>query len=434
MPVTQTPRSGTQTLRRDIGLAGAILMGLGSIVGTGVFVSIGIAAGVTGPSVLLAIAMAALVATCNALSSAQLAAARPVSGGTYEYGYAYLSPRLGFTAGWMFLFAKSASAATAALGFAGYLLHAIGMEGHVVPVALLAVIAPTLLLLAGIRFSNRANAVIVFITITSLALFVAAGLLFPVPGWQTNWTPFFSGGAPLPNILESTALMFVAFAGYARIATLGEEVREPRTTIPNAIVTTLWASASLYLLVGAVARSSVGADRLARATQTDVAPLQVAASAIASGWVAPVVTFGAITAMLSVLLNLMLGLSRMVLAMGRRGDIPRRFAYINAAGSPSLAVIAVGVLTAGLALFGNVRLTWSFSAFAVLVYYAITNMAALRLPSNQRMFSPLFAWGGLASCLFLAFWVEWRIWVFGLGLLAAGQVWHAIASHRTRPR
>ncbi len=123
-------------LKRDLGLIGATMMGLGSIVGTGVFVSIGVAAGVTGPSVVLAIVLAALVATCNALSSAQLAASHPVSGGTHEYGYRYLHPALGFTAGWMFLCAKIASAATAALGFAGYLLHLLGITSiSMIPIA-----------------------------------------------------------------------------------------------------------------------------------------------------------------------------------------------------------------------------------------------------------------------------------------------------------
>ena len=324
--------SSIGSLRRDIGLSGAILMGLGSMVGTGVFVSIGIAAGVTGPSVLLAIALAAVVATCNALSSAQLAAAKPVSGGTYEYGYAFLTPWLGFTAGWMFVFAKSASAATAAVGFAGYLLHTLGIVGYVVPLALLAVLVLTLIVLTGIRFSNRANAVIVSVTIAALLAFVLAGFLFPRAGWEANWTPFF-GDSALSKLLEATALMFVAFTGYGRIATLGEEVHEPRVTIPKAIVTTLWMSAALYLSVGAVAVSKVGAARLAEATQTEVAPLQIAAEAIDGEMLALVVTAGGITAMLSVLLNLILGLSRMVLAMGRRGDMPTRLAFINDSGT-----------------------------------------------------------------------------------------------------
>ena len=130
----------TRHLRHDVGVFGATMMGIGSMVGTGIFVSIGIAAGVAGPAVLLAIALAAIVATCNALSSSQLAASMPVSGGTYEYGYAYLKPWLGFTAGWMLLCAKTASAATAALGFAGYLLQLVGRESLVVPVAVAAIL------------------------------------------------------------------------------------------------------------------------------------------------------------------------------------------------------------------------------------------------------------------------------------------------------
>jgi APA family basic amino acid/polyamine antiporter len=118
------PNSPNQ-LRREVGVVGATMMGLGSIVGTGIFVSMGIAAGSAGPAVVLAIALSALIAVCNGLSSAQLAAAHPVSGGTYEYGYRWLHPSLGFLAGWMFVCAKTASAATAALGFSGYVLDLV---------------------------------------------------------------------------------------------------------------------------------------------------------------------------------------------------------------------------------------------------------------------------------------------------------------------
>jgi len=163
-------------LKREVGVFGATMMGIGSMVGAGVFVSIGIAAGIAGPAVLLAIALAAVVATCNALSSAQLAASMPVSGGTYEYGYAYLTPWLGFTAGWMFLCAKTASAATAALGFAGYLLQLLGLQSLVVPVAVAAVVALTAVVVMGIRRSNRANIVIVSVTLFALVFFVLAGL------------------------------------------------------------------------------------------------------------------------------------------------------------------------------------------------------------------------------------------------------------------
>ena len=165
--------SQTPSLQREIGVFGATLMGLGSIIGTGVFVSIGIATGIAGPSVILAVAIGAIVALCNGLSSAQLAANHAVSGGTYEYGYKYLNPILGFTAGWLFLLAKSASAATAALGFAGYFLNTLGFNpGLLVPTALIAVITITVIVLNGIRRSNVANLGIVSLTLFSLILFI----------------------------------------------------------------------------------------------------------------------------------------------------------------------------------------------------------------------------------------------------------------------
>ena len=199
-----TDHTTSPALRRELGVSGAVFMGLGSIVGTGVFVSIGIAAGITGPSVVLAVCVAAFVAAANGLSSAQLAAAHPVSGGTYEYGYAYLNPSLGFSAGWMFLLAKSASAATAALGFSGYLLDLTGVDADwLVPGALAAVAALTALVLAGIRRSNAVNISIVSVTLLALGAFV----LFGIPEVQgSNFDRFFTSGAGAPGFLEATAL------------------------------------------------------------------------------------------------------------------------------------------------------------------------------------------------------------------------------------
>lgn len=164
-------------LKRELGIGGATMMGLGSMVGTGVFVSIGLVAGIAGPSVILAIALAALVATCNALSSAQLAASHAVSGGTYEYGYRYLNPRLGFTAGWVFLCANTASAATAALGFGAYLLRLLGADLTFMPLlAVLAALLFTALVLSGIRRSSWMNVTIVSVTLLALGTFIVMGL------------------------------------------------------------------------------------------------------------------------------------------------------------------------------------------------------------------------------------------------------------------
>jgi APA family basic amino acid/polyamine antiporter len=409
------------------------MMGLGSIVGTGVFVSIGIAAGIAGPAVIIAVALGAMVATFNGLSSAQLAANHAVSGGTYEYGYEFLSPAFGFTAGWMYLIAKSASAATAALGFSGYLLGAIGvnMDVWLVPVAVLAVVVLTAVVYSGLRRSNITNIIVVSITLAALGLFVVAGSPTAFSDGLDGFANFFQApetGGGWRAVLYASALMFVAYTGYGRIATLGEEVRSPRTTIPRAIIVTLLVTMTLYIAVAVVGVGAIGADGLSEATANQAAPLEVAARAFDIPGVSQVVAFGAITAMLGVLLNLILGLSRVLLAMGRRADMPRIFGRINEEGTtPGPAVLMMGAVIAGLALIGDVRVTWSFSAFTVLVYYAITNLAALYISADNRLFPAWVSVAGLVSCGSLAFFVEPLYWSVGLGLIAAGLLWHLLA-------
>jgi APA family basic amino acid/polyamine antiporter len=397
---------------------------LGSIVGTGVFVGTGLAAEAAGPAVTLAIVLAGLLATLNGLSSAQLAASHPTSGGTYEYGYTYVTPAVGFTAGWMFLAAKSASAATAALGFSGYLARVTGIGGGGVVMAIAAVVAVTALVAFGMRRSAAANTIVVIITLAGLVWFtIAASTEFT----RDAFVPFFGGGAP--GLLEATALMFVAYTGYGRIATLGEEVREPARTIPRAIIVTLAATVALYALVATTAVGAAGAGTLAGATEGTAAPLEVVARDLPGPATARIVGVAAITAMLAVLLNLILGLSRVALAMGRRRDLPGAVARIDRSGrTPMVAVPLVGLVVAGLAAFGSVRTTWAFSAFTVLVYYALTNVAAIRLPRESRRYPVVFAWMGLAGCLGLAFWVDVAAWAAGLAVIGVGLIWHAIAT------
>lgn len=423
------------SLRRELGVFSALMLGLGSILGTGIFVSVGIAAGVAGPSVLLAIALAGALALCNALSSAQLAAHHPTSGGTYEYAHVLLSPSLGFVAGWTFLIAKSASAATAALGFAGYTLALINLHSP----ALSATLAPgavallTILVLTGLRRSSAVNALLVAVTLAALLCFILACAPAAIHG-RSNFLPFFNSPTAdtlpaLPRLLEATALMFVAYTGYARIATLGEEVRSPRIVIPRAILLTLALSGALYLLVAAAAIGAAGAGTLASATQGRAAPLAALTALVASPIAAKVVAIGAIAAMLGVLLNLILGLSRVALAMARRADLPRPLARICERGRSSapLATITVGAVILGLTLIGSVKLAWSFSACAVLIYYAITNLAALRLPRAQRLYHSAIAWIGLVGSLSLAFWVEPRVWITCALVIAAGFALRAIS-------
>ena len=409
-------RRGVADLVRVVGVPGAVLMGLGSIVGSGLFVSVALAATIAGPGVVLAIALAAVVAVLNGLASAQLAASHPVSGGTYEYGYRYLTPALGFTAGWLFLCAKSASAATAALGFAHYTLAALALDDRLaIPLGLAVVVALTALVVGGLRRSSRTNAIVVGVTLVGLACFVAVG----------------SASVRVANlaieelepraVLHATALVFVAYTGYGRIATLGEEVQEPARTIPRAIVITLIATLVLYLAVVAVAVGTVGAAGLAT-----TAPLEQVAARFAIPELRHVVALAAITAMIGVLLNLLLGLSRVVLAMARRTDLPRGLAVVHDQ-SPRRATVATGIVIGALVLVGDVHTTWSFSAFTVLVYYALTNLAALRLPAAHRRYPRVLSVAGLASCLGLACWVEPRIWLVGIGVIAVGLIGRAAA-------
>lgn len=428
--------SSDKSLARVVGVPGAVMMGLGSILGTGVFVSIGIAAGVTGQSVILAVALAAAVATFNGLSSAQLAASHPVSGGTYEYGHRYLNPTLGFVAGWMFLCAKSASAATAALGLAGYLLGAVGHAGMTerVAVALVVVGLLTAVVASGMRQSSRTNVVFVSITLGALLAFLVAGLPSAMAGAPTRLGDLFAGDEDWgPGLLQATALMFVAYTGYGRIATLGEEIRDPARSIPRAIVITLLASMVLYVAIAFVVVATVDAAQLAAATDSSGAPLEVVAQGFGIPGIATLVVVGAATAMVGVLLNLLLGLSRVLLAMARRGDMPRGLSRLaGEQPSPRRAVLVVGVLIGCLSLIGSIKTTWSFSAFTVLVYYALTNLAALRLPAASRLFPRWVAACGLLSCVGLAFWVEPMIWIAGLVLIGVGLIWHACARRVAR--
>ena len=381
------------------------MLGLGSIIGTGVFISLGIGASIAGPMILPAIGLAGLVALCNGLSSAQLAANHPVSGGTYEYGHRWLNPSLGFVAGWMFLCAKSASAATAALGFALYL-----NPENSLPIALAIVWVITAFTLLGIQRTNTINTLIVGAVLLSLIAFVVFGAP-AISANPQNWQSALDG-ENLKNLLPATALMFVAFTGYGRIATLGEEVTEPRRTIPRAIIATLVTTTVIYIVVTWVALANAG---------NQFSSLALIAKTFSGPSLVKVLTAGAIIAMASVLLNLVLGLSRVVLAMGRRCDLPKTTARItDSTKVPAVATIVVGCLITGLVYVGDMKLTWSFSAFTVLVYYALTNLCAIRLKIEERLYPSWVSYIGLFACLCLAVFVEWRIILAGLSLIALG--------------
>lgn len=398
-------------LRRDLGILDAVGIGFGAIVGAGIFVVTGVAAGIAGPAFLLGLFIAGIAATANALSSAQLAAEYPQSGGTYEYGYRVLNPWAGFAAGWMFLASKISAAGTVALGLAGYLSGLVpGLPPRVVAVG--AILLFTVLNYFGIRRSSRANLAIVAVSLGSLILFVVLGAsAFRVE----NLRPFAPEG--WRGVLQSAAILFFAYTGYARIATLGEEVHEPRTTIPRAVLITITGAILLYFAVAIVAVGAAGAVPLA----STAAPLRIAAGSTGFSWLPVAVSIGGLTAMLGVILSQVLGLSRMAFAMARRGDLPRFLEHIHPTSAvPDRAVLLVGAIAALVAATGTLRGVAAAASFTILIYYGIANLAALCMPARAKLFPDFVPIVGLAACALLAISLTPTTVTTGLAVLVVG--------------
>lgn len=398
-------------LRRDLRLIDAVGVGLGAIIGAGIFVVTGVAAGIAGPGFLVGLLLAAQVATFNALSSAQLAATYPQSGGTYEYGYRVLNPWLGFSAGWMFLVSKLAAGGTVALGFAGYFTTLF----PALPERLTAVLAVLLLMLVnlrGIRRSGQLNSLIVSVSVFSLIYFVVAGIPSFNPANLVPFAPYGWG-----NVLQSAALLFFAYTGYARLATLGEEVHAPKKTIPQAIILSLAISTVLYLAVAVVAVAAVGGTGMARSAS----PLANAARGFQFPAAGLVVVIGATTAMLGVLFSQLLGISRMMFAMARRSDLPAVLDHVHSVHAvPDRAILVTGVLLVLIALFGTLEVIVAAASFTILLYYSIANLSALRMHPEDKLFPDWVPALGLLSCLLLACTLRLELILSGLALLLLG--------------
>lgn len=418
--MSSSDESVRQQLQRLVGLPGAVTLGLGSILGTGVFVSLLFAVQVAGEWATVSVAVAATLAVCNGLSSAQLAASHPVSGGTYEYGYRFLNPTLGFNAGWMFLVAKGASAATAALAFGESIRHFFPSWNQIDArvFAGLAIAILTGLVLSGVRRSVRINAVIVGFVLVALGIFVATALTHNQADLSFQADTF-----SFSHVLHATALSFVAYTGYGRVATMGEEIREPARNIPRAVIVTLMITFAAYLLVTlgivALTASVPNGDVIGFSSSLG----QLIHDRRAGSTPSAVVEAGAVVAVLGVLLNLILGLSRVVLAMARRRDLPGFFAAIGEKnGSPHRAILLVAVMIGTLTFSGDVLQTWSVSAFTVLVYYATANLCALRQPAAQRRYPRLISLAGFCGCLGLLPFLASKTIVTGTGFMVAGFV------------
>jgi APA family basic amino acid/polyamine antiporter len=407
-------------LARRLGTGDAVVIGLGSMIGAGVFAAVGPAAAAAGGALLLGLLIAGAVAYCNAISSAQLAALYPASGGTYVYGRERLGAFWGFLAGWGFVVGKTASCAAMALTFGAYAVPELMR-----PLAVAAVVALVALNLRGIQRTAAATRVLVALVLAALAAVLVATLF----GGQVDTghlSPFFTSG--VYGILQSAALLFFAFAGYARVATLGEEVREPERTIPRAIPLALGITLVVYALVTAAALLAVGPERLAEAD----APLAAAARAGSLEWLAPAVRVGGAVASLAVLLSLIAGVSRTALAMARERDLP---AALNAVHPrfrvPHRAELTIGALVIAVVLIADVRGAIGFSSFTVLAYYAIANASAWTLARHERRWPRWIAGAGVVGCITLAATLPVASAAAGGGVLLMGAVGRAVIRRRS---
>ncbi|GLV80327.1 amino acid transporter [Streptomyces lavendulae subsp. lavendulae] len=399
-------------LRRTLGVSDAVVVGLGAMVGAGIFAALAPAARAAGGALLAALAVAALVAYCNAHSSARLAARYPSSGGTYVYGRERLGPFWGYLAGWGFVVGKTASCAAMALTVGAYVWP--GQE-HVV--AALAVVAVTAAGWGGVQKSARIARLIVAAVLAVLAAVVVACLTSGAAEYGQL------GGADpgAAGVLQGAGLLFFAFAGYARITTLGEEVRDPERTIPRAVPIALGIALGVYAAVTVAVLAVLGADVLAGSA----APLADAVRA--AGWpgLAPVVRVGAALAAVGSLLALVLGVSRTVLAMARDGHLPRPLAAVHPRRQvPLRAEAAVGAVVAVLAATVDLRGAIGFSSFGVLAYYAIANASAWTLGSAVK--GRAVAAVGLSGCVLLACALPLVSTVTGAAVLALGALSYGV--------
>ncbi|MFF4321233.1 APC family permease [Streptomyces sp. NPDC001568] len=396
-------------MKRRLGVQDAVVIGLGSMIGAGIFAALGPAAGAAGSGLLIALALAAVVAYCNATSSARLAALYPQSGGTYVYGRERLGQFWGYLAGWAFIVGKTASCAAMALTVGAYLWPG---QAHAVAVA--AVVALTAVNYAGVRKSALLTRVIVAVVLAVLAAVVVTS----VTSTDADAARLDIGtDATVGGILQAAGLLFFAFAGYARIATLGEEVRDPARTIPRAIPIALGVTLAVYTLVALAVLMVLGPDGLAQAT----APLSDAARAAGADWLVPVVRVGGAVAALGSLLALILGVSRTTLAMARDRHLPHAMATVHPRfGVPHRAELAVGAVVALLAATTDVRGAIGFSSFGVLAYYAIANASARTLTPGEGRPNRLVPVIGLAGCAVLGFALPLSSVVAGAAVLSVG--------------
>ncbi|AVM00700.1 amino acid permease [Gordonia iterans] len=406
-----TREAARPSLERRFGVGDAVVIGLGSMIGAGIFGALGPAAAAAGSGILIALLATAVVAYCNATASARLAARYPQSGGTYVYGRERLGPFWGFLAGWCFVVGKTASCAAMALTVAAY-----AWPEHARAVAGASVVALTSVNCRGVQKSALLTRMIVAVVLAVLAAVVVSAL---GSGAVHSDRLAVGGDVTAYGVLQAAGLLFFAFAGYARIATLGEEVRDPRRTIPVAIPVALGLALLVYTAVAATTLAVLGPASMA----ASAAPLAEVAQITEVPGLAVAVAIGAGVAALGSLLSLLLGVSRTTLAMARDGHLPTTLRAVHPRYKvPHHAELAVGIAVTALVLTVDIREAIGFSSFGVLVYYAIANASAWTLRSAEGRTRRTIPAVGAIGCAVLAFTLPWQSVAAGAAVAALGAV------------
>jgi len=410
--------SSQSKFKQTLGLFDATAISVGAIIGAGIFVVTGIAAGLAGSALVISMLIAAIISILSALSFAELAAWQPKEGSIYEYTYQLISPFAGFLVGWMWMLSNVFTGAAVSLGFAHYLTALFPL----LPAAWVASIlcmAFTALNFFGIRQSARLNNFIVVAKLLILAFFVIFGLTHVK---MANFVPF----APFEvGVLYGACFIFFAYGGFARVAIVADEVKDAKRNVPRAIFLSLAISTIVYIFVGAVAVGLVGASELAGSNSPLTKAMGVTNSAAASS----IISAGALLATASVLLTSILGVSRMAYAMAKRKDIPQALSKLHTKrNTPYYSIWLTGALMALLVLIIDLLKVVAISTFALLFYYSFANLSALRLKGEKRLYPRFVPILGTASCLALLifiFFASTQAWIIGIAGLMAGVIYYA---------
>jgi APA family basic amino acid/polyamine antiporter len=404
-------------LKPTLGLFDATAISVGAIIGAGIFVVTGIAAGLAGSALIVSMLIAAIISLLTALSFAELTAWQPKEGSIYEYTYQLISPFAGFLTGWMWILSNTFAGAAVSLGFAHYLTALI----PILPanwIAAIICIAFTMLNFFGIRQSALINNFLVAAKLLILAFFIILGVAYIN---SSNFTPF----APFQvGVFYGACYIFFAYGGFARVAVIAEEVKDAKRNVPKAILLSLIISTIVYILVGVVAIGLVGAPELANSNSPLTKAINITGNTVA----AYIISIGGLLATASVLLTSILGVSRMTYAMARRKDIPQTLSKLHQKyNTPYYSIWIIGTLMTLLALFIDLTKVVAISTFALLFYYAFANVSALRLKVQKRLYPQFVPILGTATCLALLIFILFaspQAWIIGVAGLTAGAIYY----------